>query len=255
MTTDLDSTGRFSDRVAAYEKARPSYPDLLYSELLSALDEGRRSVVELGSGTGIFTAELLRRGCLVYAVEPNPSMRAAAEGRLSSQPHYRSVAGTAESTGLGADCADLVVSAQAFHWFDFHRARIEVERILRTDGVVAWVWNSRRTEGSPFAEAVERFLVRWGTDYIAVRETYRVRERLARFFPEAKLHRSAFPNHQILDRATFRARILSASYMPSPEDERHQAMLAALDALFEEHRTEDCVRLELDAELFWTHRG
>jgi SAM-dependent methyltransferase len=153
------------------------------------------------------------------------------------------------------DSVDLVVSAQAFHWFDFDRTRAEVRRILRPGGIMAWVWNSRRTAGSAFAEALEHFLERWGTDYIAVRNTYRVRERLAEFFPERPLHRSTFENHQILDRDAFRARILSASYMPAAGQASRDEMVSALDLLFDRYQERARVRLELDAELFWSTRG
>lgn len=215
------------------------------------LPKTANAIAELGSGTGIFSAELLRQGYRVYGVEPNAMMRQAAERALSEWPRFKSIDGSAEKTSLRSDSVDLVVAAQAFHWFDFGRTRTEVQRILRPRGLMAWIWNTRRTAGSDFAESLERFLERWGTDYISVRDTYRVRERLAEFLPGRPLHRTAFDNHQILDRVTFRARILSASYMPSTGQESHDEMVSALDLLFDRHQEQDRVCLKLDAELFW----
>ncbi len=253
MNERLDPTGRFSDRVDAYEGARPGYPAALYDEILRPLHP-RGVIAELGSGTGIFARELLRRGFLVYGVEPNQAMRQAAERALSECSRFVSVAGTAERSGLPASSIDLVVTAQAFHWFDFDRTRTEVERILRPRGTMAWIWNTRRTSGSAFAEDLERFLEHWGTDYLRIRERYRVRERLDEFLPGERLRRRAFENHQLLDRAGFRARILSASYIPAAEHPAHEEMLAALDVLFDLHQRDTRVSLEMDAEVFWSRR-
>lgn len=255
MTARLDSTRRFSGRVDDYRRARPAYPHALYEELLAQLPPTASAIAELGSGTGIFSGELLRHGYRVYGVEPNKLMRAAAELALSEWPRFESVIGSAEDTTLMPKSVDLVVSAQAFHWFDFGRTQAEVQRILRPGGVVAWAWNSRRTAGSAFGEALERFLERWGTDYRSVRDSYRVRDRLAEFLPERPLHRAAFENHQILDRDNFRARILSASYMPATGQASHDEMVSALDLLFDRHQEREHVCVELDAELFWSTRN
>lgn len=254
MNQEIDPTRRFSDRVEAYERARPGYPKQLYDTLLEGRAPSATTIAELGSGTGIFASELLRRGFTVHCVEPNRAMREAAEQRLSHWSSFESVDGSAESSGLRAHSIDLVVAAQAFHWFDFDRTRTEVERILRPDGNMAWIWNTRRTAGSTFAVDLERFLERWGLDYLRVRDTYRVRHRLFEFFPESRLHKRTFENHQNLDRTALGARILSASYMPVSGHPSHEKMLAALDALFDLHQRDARVRLEMDAEVFWSRR-
>ena len=251
---DLDSKRRFGNRVCAYRSARPGYPDELVDRLLAEVPTEEPEVAELGSGTGIFTGALLERGCHVYAVEPNAEMRTAGEAVFAGNPNFSSVAASAEETGLEVASVDLIVSAQAFHWFDFDRTRAEAERILRSPGVVAWVWNSRRTTGAAFAEAFERLLEEWGNDYEEVRSTYRVRERLADFFPESRLERAVFDNSQQLDLLSLRTRVLSASYMPASGHPRHQGMLDSLERLFESHNTAGSVRLDFDSELFWTSR-
>ncbi len=253
MNPDLNAHMRFSDRVDAYGRSRPGYPAALYDRLLTGRRPDTDRIAEIGSGTGIFSRELLRRGYAVAGVEPNAEMRAAAEKSQSGWPRFESIAGSAEDTGLDATSIDLLVSAQAFHWFDFEKTRIEATRILRPGGTVAWVWNSRRVSGTAFAEAYERFLERWATDYLAVRESYAVRERLGAFFPGSPLGRAVFDNHQTLDHHGFRLRVLSASYMPSEADARHSRMLDAIDRLFAEHQQGGQVRLRFDAELFWQH--
>jgi trans-aconitate methyltransferase len=80
----MQPTERFSTRAESYARHRPSYPapaiDLLAARC--GLKPGV-AVADLGSGTGILTELLLKRGAEVFAVEPNAPMRAAAEAQLT----------------------------------------------------------------------------------------------------------------------------------------------------------------------------
>jgi SAM-dependent methyltransferase len=247
---DLDPTGRFSDRADAYRRARPGYPGALLDHLAERLGglEGLR-VADLGSGTGILTADLLSRGCRVWAVEPNEAMRAVAEESLGDQPGFVSVDGSAEATSLEPASIDLVTAAQAFHWFDLAATRPELQRILAPSGRIAVVWNDRSSSGS-FHQAYEQFLLEWASDYQAVRRTYGVADRLAGFFGSGTLERATFPNHQDLDLDGLRARLLSSSYLPGEGDARSPAMLAAAQRLFADHQEGGAVRIEYDCSLF-----
>jgi SAM-dependent methyltransferase len=51
--------------------------------------------------------------------------------------------GTAEATGLPDACVDVVVCAQAFHWFRPDEALPEIHRVLRRGGSLALIWNTR----------------------------------------------------------------------------------------------------------------
>lgn len=137
---DPDSTQRFSDRASDYARYRPSYP----AEAVDALLEGLGSLAgkvaaDVGAGTGIMAHLLAARGLRVVAVEPNAAMRAAAmpDPRISWLP------GTATATGLGTAAVDLLVVAQAFHWFDPPPTLREFARALRPGGRLAIVWNHR----------------------------------------------------------------------------------------------------------------
>src|SRR5215211_7253793 len=114
----LDSTKRFSSRVADYIKYRPSYPSQVVDLCRDEIGVTAASVVaDIGSGTGISTELFLKNGNAAYGVEPNPDMRRAAEQLLSPRyPNFRSVNGTAEATTLPDDSADFVIAAQAYHW-------------------------------------------------------------------------------------------------------------------------------------------
>src|SRR4051794_3864890 len=169
-----NATTRFSTRVQDYVRFRPRYPQALYEFLRDELSVGSGSVVaDVGSGTGIFAEPLLAAGAVVYAVEPNPQMRGAAEQLLSRYPDFHSVAAAAEATTLPDRCADLVSCAQAFHWFDQPRAAAEFKRIARPGGAVAVIWNQRRSSRAGFLAEYESLLVTYGTDYRQVAREHR----------------------------------------------------------------------------------
>lgn len=240
-------TERFSDRADDYALARPSYPDALYGALLRRLDA--HVVADVGSGTGISSAPLLARGLTVIGVEPNAAMRAEAERRFANEPRFTSVAGTAESTTLGDASVDLVTIAQAFHWMDPDAVRRECMRILRPNGVVALYWNWKHTSGTRFLAGYEDLLRGWGTDYLKVKEGYRVTERLDAFFG-GEFEHHVFVHSMMLDRDALRALLLSSSYVPGPDDLRRFPMLAALDYLFDATSVDGRVEMYYDAELF-----
>ena len=87
--------------------------------------------------------QLLARGFTVNGVEPNDDMRIVAEQTLKADSRFISVKATAENTTSNDNSLDLITVAQAFHWFDIEQFRLECQRILKQDGKVALVWNSR----------------------------------------------------------------------------------------------------------------
>lgn len=125
----------------SYQRGRPEYPQALGIWLSDVLGvrEGVR-VVDLGAGTGKFTKLLMRTGAVVTAVEPVDAMRA----RLSeSLPGVQALAGTAEAMPLADGNADVLICAQAFHWFANEQALREMHRVLRPAGRLGMVWNVR----------------------------------------------------------------------------------------------------------------
>ena len=165
----MDARDRFSNRVEDYDRYRPGYPPALFALLREhcGLRPGH-AVADIGSGTGLLTGPLLDYGNTVYAVEPNGPMRQAAERRYGGRSGFLSVDGSAEATGLPPWSVDLVVAAQAFHWFEPGAARAEFVRILRPPGWVALVWNERPHEATGFEAAYESLLARHAIDYAAV---------------------------------------------------------------------------------------
>lgn len=247
----MDSTLRFSDRVENYAKYRPSYPsevlDLLQAEC--GLKAGS-SVADVGSGTGISARLLLDRGFKVFGVEPNDAMREYAEQDLASNPHFESVAGQAESTGLEARSIDLVLAAQAFHWFDRERFRAECLRILKPGGWTTLIWNNRQTH-TEFLRKYDELLQTGGVDYGRVDHRNITREQIQEFYGSAEVRFVTFPNRQLFGWEGLLGRVLSSSYVPLPGDERYEPMVTGLMKLFEAYQVDGQVPFEYETEVHY----
>lgn len=124
--------------------------DAVGSSNAGSPNAGPAVIADLGAGTGILTRELLARGAMVHAVEPSAAMTEVLRARADDAPG--NVQGhepgrlqvhrtTAEATGLEEASCDVVVAAQAWHWFDDVLVQREVRRILRPGGVLAVVAN------------------------------------------------------------------------------------------------------------------
>jgi SAM-dependent methyltransferase len=247
----MDPTRRFTSRVENYIKYRPGYPPALIRLLAEQHGLTPRSVIaDVGSGTGILARMLLEHGSEVYGVEPNREMREAGERLLAGFPRFHSVDAGAEATTLPDASVDLVTAAQAFHWFDRARARVEFARMLRPGGTVVLVWNDRRLESTPFLAAYERLLREYGTDYAEVNHTNITDEVIAAFFAGGALATHVLPNEQRFDLEGLRGRLLSSSYAPEEGHPRHLPMLDALAAIFDQHQQGGQVAFEYDTRVY-----
>jgi len=246
-------TVRFTDRVDDYIRYRPGYPDAVVAKLESELGlvRERTRVVDLGTGTGISAELFLRAGYSVIGVEPNTAMRSAAERLLASYEHFRCVDGTAEATTLPDGAADLVVAAQAFHWFDRESARREVHRILAPHGAVALMWNDRQLDSTPFLRGYEEALRRWATDYTKVNHQNLTHAEIASFFAPAECKLHVFANHQDFDWEGLLGRALSSSYVPTRGQPGHDEFVLRLHDLFSAHAVSERVRFEYDTKVYF----
>ena len=232
----LSSSDRFLGRVEAYAKYRPGYPaaaiDLL--EARCGLRPGANAV-DLGSGTGILSALLLKRGARVFGIEPNTQMRHYSDLVLSGE--FYSEGGTAENTHMPDRFFDFLVAGQAFHWFDPQRTRSEALRILKPGAWAALLWNERAKDSVPFLEDYEALLRHYAPEYDAVARLRAQEDGIAQFFGHPP-ERATFSNPQVLDFEGLAGRVLSASYAPLPGQPGHDPLMRGLGEVFERHQRE-----------------
>jgi SAM-dependent methyltransferase len=145
----------FGAAAEVYERARPSYPVEAVDWIAQRTGLGPgRTVVDVGAGTGKLTRLLPKTGARVVAVEPLPEMRAKLVEVVAG---VEALDGTAEELPLPDESADVIVAAQAFHWFDFDPAFPELHRVLRPEGHLVLLWNSRDLD-DPLQCGVEQLL-------------------------------------------------------------------------------------------------
>ena len=246
-----NSTTRFTDRVANYVKYRPGYPPEVIDHLASACGLSAHAVtVDVGSGTGIFTRLLLDKDYIVYAVEPNEAMRHEAESQLVHYRGFNSVNGTAEATTLPDSLADLVVCAQAFHWFNNEETRIEFKRILKPDGYAVLIWNNRDVAADEFAKAYDELLKSQGGEYERVNHQNLTPADFERFYRDGQYTLTKFPNQQVFNLEQLTGRAFSSSYLPAQDSDAGKQLATLLKNLFDTHQSNGHVVFRYNTEVY-----
>jgi len=129
-----DFKDHFSGHAADYRASRPTYPAQLFT-WLAGQSPSTDLAVDLGCGNGQASLGLAEHFTQVIALDPS------AEQIRQAQPHPRITyaVAPAEVTGLSERCADLVLAAQTFHWFDHARFFPELARIAKPGALFAAV--------------------------------------------------------------------------------------------------------------------
>lgn len=141
-------SGVFGEAVEAYESARPDYPDDLVDDVLAYAAGGRESaylgqVVEVGAGTGKATVAFAARGLTLTSIESDPRMAQALTRNCAEFRGTTTIEVCRFEDWPGTPgCADLLFSAQAWHWMDPATRWDTAARILRPGGAVAVWWNN-----------------------------------------------------------------------------------------------------------------
>jgi SAM-dependent methyltransferase len=129
----------FSSAAGAYEHGRPAFPAAGVDWLCERLEITQATrVCDLAAGTGRLTRPLHARTHRIIAIEPVAEMRAVLQASL---PGIEVLDGIAEEIPLATDSVDVVVVAQAFHWFDPEPALSEIARVLVPGGRLGVVWH------------------------------------------------------------------------------------------------------------------
>ena len=227
----------FAEVAEAYERARPNYPA---EAVLWLLGDEPRDVVDLGAGTGKLTRALVALGHRVSAVEPLDEMRAELEAVLPGIPTWK---GRAEEIPLPDASADVVTSAQAFHWFDHGAALTEIARVLRPGGGLALIWNSR-DDRDPWMSRLSEII---GNETVSEWDVHAPIDESGLFGP---VETAEFMFEQRLDRDKLLDLVLSRSYcakLPPPDRE---PILEAVRRLYDDTASPDGARLAYLTECF-----
>lgn len=229
-----DPRERFRDLAGEYARHRPGYPQGVVDACAryGGLKPGA-GVVDVGCGTGISARLFAARGYRVTGVDPSPEMLAEARA-AGGGPHY--VLGEAAATGLATNSADLIVAAQALHWFDMPLVLGEWQRLLRPGAACAALWNYRRGDG--WQSEFEALLLNWSSEYAVMKKASGDGEDNSNWVKASARcvdhEEHEFANAQSLDLEGLLGRAASSSYVRHGVADR-AGFERALRSLFSRH--------------------
>lgn len=233
----MNYTNRFSGKGDIYEKARPKYAEELFNYMKNTLSLNSDSIfADVGSGTGIFTEQLLNCGYSVYAVEPNCDMRKKAEEKLSHNNRFHSVNGTDSATTLENNCVDYITAAQAFHWFNADTFKKECKRILKPGGKIIIVYNSRDTNAECTKE-LAKLRKKFNPEFHGFSNGISEESCLAFFDNKCDIFKC--DNSITYDRQGYINRLLSSSYSLKDTDPLFSEYMDNINALFNKFAVDD----------------
>lgn len=122
----------FSALAADYTSFRPRYPARLFADL-ARVAPGHERAWDCATGNGQAAEGLAAHFGEVVATDASAAQIAAARGPAN----VRFAVVPAEASGLPSSSVDLVLVAQAAHWFDLPAFYAEAARVLRPGGVLA----------------------------------------------------------------------------------------------------------------------
>lgn len=253
-----------------YDRARPSYPAASLQRIHSELSSSAKSrsdglnILELGSGTGLFSRLLLSPPDSsypqwnihsLYAVEPSEGMRAewtrkheslVKEGRIDLkqvQGEVQTIPGGFQDLsvlklrlrerGEGVEWADLVVIAQAWHWAhpNYDASIREISSLMKPDGLLIFIWNNENRE-LPYSQELRAFEESLENDtpqqrrklWTATFDTPAYKDN----FKEETGERDIVPWKSHHDQQKAIDRILSKSYVASRPDAEKQVIITKI---------------------------
>lgn len=121
----------FSDNASAYARYRPIYPDALFAQLATLMPT-RLKAWDCGTGNGQIAQALIPFFDQIFATDISEKQL---DHAFQHPKIYYSLE-PAEQSSFPDQFFDLVVVAQAIHWFDFDRFYKEVKRTLKPQGLL-----------------------------------------------------------------------------------------------------------------------
>ena len=131
-----------------YQIARPDYPQELFQHLAD-LAPSKLCAWDCATGNGQAARALARHFKDVYASDA--SFEQVTHATRHAGVHY--CVATAEASAMAGDTFDLIVVAQALHWFDIDQFITEAHRVLKKGGVIA-VWCYQRMIINPAIDEI-----------------------------------------------------------------------------------------------------
>ncbi|CAF1424206.1 unnamed protein product [Adineta steineri] len=212
----------FEKAAEVYEQARPTYPaDAI--QFIKSLHDKPNVIVDLGAGTGKLTRLLGSMGAQeIVAIEPVAAMR---ENLKKIPIITKIIDGTAEHIPFDDSSIDIIICAQAFHWFANHRALTELNRVLKSNGLLILIWNNSDNQGIEWADNITKYVDSFKPKDVS---RYKSMEWKAVFDNQnlfSSLQQKQFSHKQRVTRDLVLNRILSTSFVAALSSEEQTKLV------------------------------
>ncbi len=204
-------------------------------------------MADIGSGTGISSKLFLDNGNIVYGVEPNSKMRQAAEETLATYSNFYSIDAYSKNTKLKSESIDIIVVAQAFHWFEPEPTKEEFLRILKLGGSVVLLANMKKRSSNKFMNGYMEVIRKYGQSLNLKKDS----QTIPTFFYPNTVHKKVFDNPLIFNFDRLKGELASFSYMPNEQDPRFKPMISELEVLFEKYNDNGTVNFEYETTVYY----
>lgn len=128
-----DGFGTFGANAEHYKQYRQGFPGEVF-EWLKELAETRKTVLDLGCGTGIATKQLAELGYQVVGADIDERMIKESKSNFTdNQTNF--IVAPADSLPFTDNRFEIVTAFSAFHWFCDQDSINEIKRILKKTGL------------------------------------------------------------------------------------------------------------------------
>jgi ubiquinone/menaquinone biosynthesis C-methylase UbiE len=142
----------FSKQASEYTRYRPHYPAAIF-KYLATLTVDHQLAWDCATGSGQAALGLVNYFEKIIATDASDKQIANA----TAHDRITYMVAAAESTEIASGSVDLIVVAQALHWFDLDKFYAEVRRVSKSGGVLAaWSYSLLRIN-SAIDKLVDKF--------------------------------------------------------------------------------------------------
>ena len=157
----------FSNQADLYAKYTPSYPESLIREILSHCNRSQLAW-DCACGNGQISSMLSNSFEKVFASDISQKQIAHAIQKANITYHIEK----AENSSLKDTSVDLIIIAQAIHWFHFDEFYIEAKRVLNAKGIIAVFGYGLFTSTPEVDDIIQKFYVDVVGDYWDIERRY-----------------------------------------------------------------------------------
>ena len=181
----------FSTQSDQYAKYRPTYPTEFFTYLRSIITNNQ-TAWDCGTGNGQIANELASFFDNVYATDISQSQ---IDNALKAENIEYSVQ-PAEKPNFSNEQFDLIVVAQAIHWFNFEAFYKEVNRTAKKNAIICVIGYSRLQISEPIDQIITEFYTKiigpyWDKERKYIDENYQTIP-----FPFEEIKTQNFENRQ-----------------------------------------------------------